>query len=50
MEARRERAHSHQSVKAIAHGPGFFDVGYFGRFFRTHTQLTPSEFRQQGAA
>ncbi|SDL03872.1 transcriptional regulator, AraC family [Pseudomonas delhiensis] len=49
LEAKRELAHSRQSVKAIAHDLGFSDVGYFSRFFRKHTRLSPSEFRSQGA-
>ena len=50
LEAKRELAHSSQSVKQIAHGMGYLDVGYFSRFFRKHTQLSPSEFRQQAHA
>lgn len=50
LEAKRELAHSRQSIKAIAHDLGFSDVGYFSRFFRKHTRLSPSEFRGQGAA
>ena len=47
LEAKRELAHSSQSIKQIAHGMGYLDVGYFSRFFRKHTQLSPSEFRLQ---
>ena len=50
LEAKRELAHSSQSVKQIAHGMGYFDVGYFSRFFRKHSQLSPSEFRLQAQA
>ena len=50
LEAKRELAHSSQSVKQIAHGMGYLDVGYFSRFFRKHTQLSPSEFRLQAQA
>lgn len=46
LEAKRELAHSRQSIKAIAHDLGFSDMGYFSRFFRKNTQLTPSEFRE----
>lgn len=46
LDARRELAHSGLSVKQIAHHLGFGDVGYFSRFFRKHTRLSPSEFRQ----
>lgn len=47
LEAKRELAHSSQSVKQIAHGLGFTDVGYFSRFFRKHVQSSPREFRSQ---
>ena len=50
LEAKRELAHSAQSVKQIAHGIGFSDVGYFSRFFRKHAQRSPSEFRLQAQA
>ncbi|MBK5413291.1 helix-turn-helix domain-containing protein [Pseudomonas sp. TH31] len=50
LEAKRELAHSHQSVKQIAHGMGFSDVGYFSRFFRKHSQHSPSEFRLEARA
>jgi AraC family transcriptional activator of pobA len=50
LEAKRELAHSPQSVKQIAHGMGFSDVGYFSRFFRKHAQCSPSEFRLQAQA
>ena len=48
LEAKRELAYSSRSIKEIAHELGFSDEGYFSRFFRKHTQLTPSEFRVQG--
>ncbi|WKN23939.1 helix-turn-helix domain-containing protein [Azotobacter vinelandii] len=47
LEARRELAYSSRSIKEIAHDLGFSDEGYFSRFFRRHTRLTPSEFRNQ---
>ena len=47
LEAKRDLAHSSQSVKQIAHGLGFTDVGYFSRFFRKHVQSSPREFRSQ---
>ncbi|MFZ6046420.1 helix-turn-helix domain-containing protein [Pseudomonas sp. CR3202] len=46
LEAKRELAHSSQSIKTIAHDLGYSDVGYFSRFFRKNTGLTPSEFRE----
>ncbi|GLU36798.1 hypothetical protein Pssp01_08910 [Pseudomonas sp. NBRC 100443] len=50
LEAKRELAHSRQSIKAIAHDLGFSDVGYFSRFFHRNTHSSPGEFRSQGAA
>ncbi|MDV7209980.1 helix-turn-helix domain-containing protein [Azotobacter beijerinckii] len=47
LEAKRELAYSGRSIKEIAHELGFSDEGYFSRFFRRHTRLTPSEFRSQ---
>jgi AraC family transcriptional activator of pobA len=46
LEAKRELAHSGLSVKEIAHDLGFSDAGYFSRFFRNHTKLSPSGFRE----
>ncbi|MBL1375843.1 helix-turn-helix domain-containing protein [Zobellella iuensis] len=45
LEAKRELAHSTMSIKEVAHELGFSDVGYFSRFFKKHTDLTPSDFR-----
>ncbi|SDH92267.1 helix-turn-helix domain-containing protein [Pseudomonas panipatensis] len=45
LEAKRQLAHSSLSVKEIAHDLGFADLGYFSRFFRKHTQLSPSAFK-----
>ncbi|MHC6226029.1 helix-turn-helix domain-containing protein [Pseudomonas sp. X10] len=46
LEAKRELAYSSLSIKEIAHDLGFSDVGYFSRFFRKNSTLTPSEFRE----
>lgn len=46
LEAKRELAHSGLTVKEIAHELGFNDAAYFSRFFRNHTKLSPSEFRE----
>ncbi|MNY63232.1 HTH-type transcriptional activator Btr [compost metagenome] len=48
LEVKRELAYSSRSIKEIAHELGFSDEGYFSRFFRKHTQQTPSEFRSLG--
>jgi len=47
LDAQRELAHSGLSVKQIAHYLGFSDVAYFSRFFRKHTRLSPSQFRER---
>lgn len=48
LEAKRELAYSARSIKEISHELGFSDEGYFSRFFRKHTEQTPSEFRSPG--
>ncbi|MBL8317491.1 MAG: helix-turn-helix domain-containing protein [Burkholderiaceae bacterium] len=44
-EAERELVYSILSVKQIAAVLGFADEAYFGRFFKKHTDRTPTEFR-----
>lgn len=44
-EAERELVYSTLAVKQVAAVLGFEDEAYFGRFFRKHTGVTPSEFR-----
>ena len=46
LEAKRALGHSSLSVKEIAHELGFVDVGYFSRFFRKHSGVSPSGFRE----
>jgi AraC family transcriptional activator of pobA len=46
-EAERELVYSSLSVKQIAAELGFEDEAYFGRFFKKHTGLRPTEFRAQ---
>jgi len=46
LEAKRAQGHSSLSVKEIAHELGFVDVGYFSRFFRKHSGVSPSGFRE----
>ena len=47
-EAQRELIYSTLSIKQISAELGFDDEGYFGRFFKKHTQLKPTEFRELG--
>jgi AraC family transcriptional activator of pobA len=45
-EARRRLAYVGMSVAQVARELGFRDPAYFCRFFRRHTGLSPSRFRQ----
>lgn len=45
-EAERELVYSILGIKQVASLLGFADEAYFGRFFRKHTGLTPTQFRQ----
>ena len=47
-EAQRELVYSTLSIKQISAELGFEDEGYFGRFFKKHTQLKPTDFRNTG--
>ena len=44
-EAQRDLVFTSSSIQQLADALGFADEAYFGRFFRKHTGLTPSEFR-----
>lgn len=47
LEAKRLLHFSTLSVKEIAFQLGFADFGYFGRLFKRHTGITPTEYRQR---
>jgi len=47
LEARRRLAYVGMSVEQVARELGFRDPAYFCRFFKRHTGLSPSRFRQQ---
>jgi AraC family transcriptional regulator, transcriptional activator of pobA len=47
-EAQRELVYSTLSVKQVAAELGFEDEAYFGRFFKKHMGLAPSDFRSAG--
>ncbi|WP_394202413.1 AraC family transcriptional regulator [Shewanella waksmanii] len=47
LEAKRCLAIESAQVQEIAYQLGFDDVTYFVKFFKRHTQLTPSQFRAQ---
>lgn len=50
LEARRLLAHDHTSIKEIAYELGFNEPTNFIKYFRKHTQNTPSGFRKNAAA
>lgn len=50
LEGQRELAYTTLSVKDIALGLGFCEAGYFARFFRRATGLTPSQWRVRALA
>jgi len=47
LEAKRLLAHDHTSIKEIAYELGFNEPTNFIKYFRKHTQNTPSEFRKK---
>jgi AraC-like DNA-binding protein len=47
LEAKRKTVFTDLSTKEIAYETGFKDPAYFNRFFKLHTNLTPSEFRSR---
>jgi AraC-like DNA-binding protein len=47
LESKRLLAHSNQTIKEIAYELGYDEPTNFIKFFRKHTELTPSEFREQ---
>lgn len=50
LEAKRLLGNTSMSVAEIAFQLNFEDFAYFSRFFKKHTQLTPSEFKKHNAA
>jgi len=47
LEAKRLLHFTPMSVKEIAFHLGFADFGYFGRLFKKHTGITPTEYRDR---
>lgn len=47
LEAKRLLHFTTMSVKEIAFHLGFGDFGYFGRLFKKHAGVTPTEYRQR---
>lgn len=44
LEAKVSLIHSHSSISEVAYNLGFEDPSYFGRFFKKHSGVKPSEF------
>lgn len=47
LEVKREIAQNKHSFKELAFNLGFNDPGYFSRFFKQRTGLTPEQYREQ---
>jgi AraC family transcriptional regulator, transcriptional activator of pobA len=47
LEAKRILAHSNESIKEIAYQLGFEEPTNFIKYFKKHTSVTPTEFREQ---
>jgi len=45
LEAKRNLLTTEMPIKEIAFNLGFYDVAYFSKFFKNHTQITPRAFR-----
>ncbi len=46
LEAQRLLLHSEMNINQIAYRLGFDDPSYFVKYFKKHSQLSPSEFRK----
>ncbi len=50
LEIKRRLIIGRDKIQEIAYELGFDDVTYFVKFFKRHTQLTPSQFKECSAA
>lgn len=50
LEAKRALLHSPKSISEISYDLGFSDVGYFSRFIRLKTGMSPRELRENNRA
>src|ERR1044072_2366089 len=48
LEAKRLLLYTDKSAKEIAYDLGFEDAAYFSNFFKTNTEVSPSDFRSKG--
>lgn len=49
LEAKRILVHTTESVKEIGHNLGFEEPTNFIKYFKKHSKLTPTEFREQNS-
>lgn len=49
LEAKRILAHTNESIKEIAYHLGFEEPTNFIKYFKKHSSVTPTEFREQNA-
>lgn len=49
LEAKRILAHTNESIKEIAYHLGFEEPTNFIKFFKKHSSVTPTEFREKNA-
>ncbi|MEM7374958.1 MAG: helix-turn-helix domain-containing protein [Bacteroidota bacterium] len=47
LESQRDIAFTDKPIQEVAYDMGFQDPAYFHRFFKRHTKLTPSRFREE---
>jgi AraC-like DNA-binding protein len=47
LEAKRLLKISDKTIKAIVFDLGFYDNASFSKFFKSHTNMTPSQFKEQ---
>jgi AraC family transcriptional regulator, transcriptional activator of pobA len=47
LEAKRILAHTTESVKEIGYDLGFEEPTNFIKYFKKHSKLTPTEFREK---
>ena len=47
LESKRLLVHSSMAIKEVAYELGYDEPTNFVKYFRKHTALTPSEFREQ---
>jgi AraC-like DNA-binding protein len=49
LEAKRILVHTNESIKEVAYNLGFEEPTNFIKYFKKHSSVTPTEFREQNA-